>query len=784
MKNNLLLPCIICFAFLQNILAQPEPCGPNPAMTSFCSTACVICDIDGFTGVNDLTAQGQAFPGFCTIGFNNIQYIAFIAGSESLTIRVDVGNCNGGNSNLEVGFFESSDCESFSAITDCDTNIPEFTSETFTTFVPLTIGQHYYLVIDGSNSANCEWTFNVEQGTTQVPPLNSSGIISHSGITCPGQPATFTTSGEVGASAYIWTVDGVRQASTNQEIEVIFPADGSYEICVVASNACDDAAPSCITYEVRSPGTLVIDEVLCEGECVEANGVQYCQTGNFTEIVALPNGCDSTIHINIEVFETPTTMLDVWICSDDTFYVDNTPYNMTGSYSNTVLTANDCDSIVLLELLVIECEIEGTTNQIPVICNGTPTGTLIFSVDQGEPPLTYTYTNVANATITGTGMTSLLTNNEINGIPVGLYQIYISDNFGNDVVVLQEVTEPPVLSLDFTPSDYNGFHLSCFSSDGIPGDDGSLSAMLAGGVPPYTYSWSNGASTAIAEGLTATNYGLTVTDDVGCTISGNFTLNAPPPISAQVDFRNPSCDGFSSGEIAVLGVNGGTPPYTYSLNNQSFQLDTLFPELLEAPYSVYVKDENDCVEIISGELIAPEIPVILSLEDLTITLGEGSNIEPVLNLSNYSSITWNDSSSLDCGNCLTPFAQPVNDTQYTLTLVSNDGCATSDSVNISVEKIRRVFIPNAFSPNGDGINDFFTIYAGKEVAEISSFRLFNRWGAVVLERNNFLPNDPTFGWDGYFRGKEVESGIFVWTARIAFIDGEVIAYSGDVVVIK
>ena len=119
----------ITFLFLfifQTLFAQPEPCGPNPAMTSFCADACVICDIDGYSGVNDLTATGQGFSNFCTTVYNNMQYIAFIAGSESLTIQVDVGTCIGGNGSLEVGFFESFDCQTFSPITDCNTDILYF----------------------------------------------------------------------------------------------------------------------------------------------------------------------------------------------------------------------------------------------------------------------------------------------------------------------------------------------------------------------------------------------------------------------------------------------------------------------------------------------------------------------------------------------------------------------------------------------------------------------------------------------------------------------------------
>jgi len=361
-----LISVVFLLFFIQTSRAQPAPCGTDPAMTSTCATACVICDIDGFSGVNNLTAQGQGFSNFCTTQYNNMQYIAFIAGSVDLTIRVDVGTCSGGVNSLEVGFFESSDCENFTAITECDTDILSNQSQTFTNLVPLVIGQHYYLVIDGSGGANCTWTFNVLEGSTQVDPLESSGVIAPPPFICPNNPATFSTSGEVGAANYSWIIDGAPQLSTSAlTTELLFPIDGTYEVCVLASNACDDAAPSCISVDVRTPGTLNINERLCEGDCIEVNGTQYCETGIFQERVSFAPGCDSVINIDIEVLPMATTNLDVWICNDVFYQVGDQFYNTTGSHSTTVLTADECDSLVNLELLVIECEIVGTTQQIP-----------------------------------------------------------------------------------------------------------------------------------------------------------------------------------------------------------------------------------------------------------------------------------------------------------------------------------------------------------------------------------------------------------------------------------
>ena len=766
------------------LIAQPEPCGENAAMTSFCVDACAICDIDGFTGINDLNAAGQAFDEFCTIGFNNIQYIAFIAGTENLTIRVDVGDCNGGNNNLEVGFFESLDCNTFTPITDCDTNIPQNTSQTFETFVPLNIGQHYYLVIDGSMSANCAWTFNVLEGSTAVLPLMDSGVITVPEEACPNMPVQFSTTGEDGAAIYDWTINGVAQGGNSTELDFSFPADGTYNICVTASNVCDEAPPTCTTYQVRTPESLSINEVLCAGDCIEVNGVQFCEAGTYQEVIVLPNGCDSLVNIEIEVLSVSQASLNVWICSGEEFLVGTTAYNTTGTYEGTVLTANGCDSLVFLELQVIECEIVGTAEEIPVVCNGTATGTLIFSVDQGEPPLTYTYTNVEDQTITGTGTTNLLTDNEIPNISRGLYQIYISDAFGNDVVVLQEVTEPAVLGVDLEPSDYNGFNVSCSLFEGQPGDDGTLTANVIGGVFPYSYLWSNGETNQTATGLISENYSVTVTDNVGCDIEANFTLLSPELIMIDVEFVDPNCEGFETGEIEVLAINGGAPTYTFSLDNENYQNDSLFVGLSEGTYSVYVMDANGCVELVTSELTTPEIPEVFLPEDLTLDLGDSLQIIATTNDAELATITWIDSLTLSCGDCLEPYASPTNTTEYFLTAISIDDCVNTDSILITVNKRRRVFIPSAFTPNFDGINDEFLIYGGIEVAQVRSFQIYSRWGELIFEQNNFAPNVIALGWDGTYKGEILDSDVFTYVATIDFIDGADALFKGDVTIVR
>ena len=775
---------IILSLFVTYIFAQPQPCGDDAAMTSFCNQACVICDIDGFTGINDLTAMGQGFNNFCTTQFNNMQYIAFIAGTESLTIEIDVFSCNGGVNSLEVGFFESLDCQTFTPITECDTDIDPNTTRVFETTRPLTIGQHYYLVIDGSNGTNCSWTFNVTEGTTNVSDIEDSGEISGPERICTNNPAVFETSGAIGAAFYNWTVNGATQPDQTQEIELEFITEGIYEICVTAENACDQGPRSCQVYRVDDPEDTFFTERVCESECFELNGIEYCETGSYIQTINLIEGCDSLIFIDLEILPQSITNIDLWICNGESYFIDDTPYGETGSYSQNILSSLECDSLVNLELLVIECEITGSASEIPVICKGTTTGTLIFSVNQGEPPLNFTYTNIQDGSITGTGTTDLLVNNEIPNIPVGFYQIYIEDNFGNDFVVQQEITEPDFLNVDLTASNYFGFQVSCFSNFGLVGNDGTLLAEPNGGVSPYTYEWSDGQTTQEAINLNAEEYTVTVTDDSGCTISSSFTLTSPPAIDPIVEFRDPNCEGFDSGEIEILSVMGGVPPYMFSMSDGNYTDASLIENLPEGIYTIFVRDANDCVFQIESEIVAPEIPVVSFNEALNIDLGDEMVLNPILNNVNIGEIVWSDSSTLSCSNCLNPIAMPVNSGEYEIVVTSSDGCSDSAILQYRVEKRRRVFIPNVFSPDGNGVNDVFSIFAGPEVAEVLNFSVFDKWGNQVYGLESFEANDANQGWDGKFKGEQLDAGIFVWYAEVLFIDDVVEVYSDNVTLIR
>lgn len=777
---------LVAFAlhFSLTLRSQPAPCTGDPAMTSFCVDACVICDIDGFTGRNTSMGRGQDLANgpFCTTFTHNMNFIAFIAGTTDLQLEVDVSNCTI-FTGLEIGIFESADCENFTPVTFCNTDVRPNSTGTFTNDVPLVVGQHYYLMMDGSSGDVCDWTFRVTRGSTQVSPLTTSGTVSPVvPQTCPDFPTRFNVMGtETGAALFYWDIDGQRVNTTSAPAtDLTFPADGTYEVCVTAANVCDEAPPSCTTIDVRTVGTLALDLQICEEDTLFVVDTFLTTSGTFNFVVTLPNGCDSLIDVNLEVLPQARQTIDINLCVGEEYFIGSTPYSATGIFQDTILTNSLCDSVVTLDLFMIECEIIGATDFLPPVCAGEASGQILFSVQNGTPPFSYTWENILVPGIGGAGSTSLLVDNTIMGVPAGQYEINIQDNFGNDVVLFQTVTEPLPLEVSAVPVTIGDFNLSCFG-----GADGEIAGSAAGGVSPYSFAWSTTEAGSSIEQLAAGEYRLSVSDANGCVRTDTIMLAAPPAIAYTVAFNDPSCDGFETGSVELTALGGGTAPFRMALNNGALDTFFVFPDLPTGNYSVLLEDANGCRVDTAAGIAAPEIPVIFPWEPTAATLGCDVVIPTLINDINLASVRWLDpAGTLDCATCLRPRALPYNDTEYILTVISADGCAATDSVMVTVIKDRAIYQPTAFSPNGDGVNDTFIINPGKSVAAISSFRVFGRWGEQLFEHLDVVPNDPGAGWDGRHNGEQMPPGMYVWSAQVLFLDGEAQELSGEVVLLR
>lgn len=150
----------------------------------------------------------------------------------------------------------------------------------------------------------------------------------------------------------------------------------------------------------------------------------------------------------------------------------------------------------------------------------------------------------------------------------------------------------------------------------------------------------------------------------------------------------------------------------------------------------------------------------------------------------FVSYTWNPPDDLSCDSCPFPWASPLETMNYTLIGIDQNGCSYITQTKVAVNHEKIIYIPNVFSPNEDGVNDFFTVFANPFLEIVEELRIFNRWGDKVFHVYNIDANDELQGWDGTHVGRPMNPAVFVYVAMVRWKDGEREMFSGDVTLIK
>lgn len=193
-------------------------------------------------------------------------------------------------------------------------------------------------------------------------------------------------------------------------------------------------------------------------------------------------------------------------------------------------------------------------------------------------------------------------------------------------------------------------------------------------------------------------------------------------------------------------------------------------------YFVIITDQHNCSDTISQTLVVHPLPVVNAGDDQTIYYGE----KIALNSGTHDRAIylWQPSTGLDYITVPNPVATPGNTTTYSISVIDANQCRNSDTVTVFVRDDLPVIVPSAFSPNGDGRNDFFKV-SGVKFQHLQELRVFNRWGQEV-----FSTTDPTRGWDGTFKGVNQESGVYNYLIRVSYPLGKVETFKGDVTLIR
>lgn len=249
------------------------------------------------------------------------------------------------------------------------------------------------------------------------------------------------------------------------------------------------------------------------------------------------------------------------------------------------------------------------------------------------------------------------------------------------------------------------------------------------------------------------------------------------------NITDPLCPDIPSGSFAVAGT-GGNPAYTFSTDGEDFFPITQYNGLSPGDYEIFIQDIKGCRDSVDVTIDpAPPFEVEAG-PDQTIDLGTQTNLFATVFGNPPYDFEWFADPSLSCTDCLDPDVFPPVTTTYTIEAVNQVGCRAIDSVTIFVEVVRPVYIPSGFSPNGDGINDYFTVYTGPQARNIKRLLIFDRWGNMVFEATDIPPNSETLGWDGSFKGKFMDSNVFAYYVEVEFIDEVVVPFEGDITLVK
>lgn len=323
--------------------------------------------------------------------------------------------------------------------------------------------------------------------------------------------------------------------------------------------------------------------------------------------------------------------------------------------------------------------------------------------------------------------------------------------------------------------------------------------------PQFTYQWVasgggnilSGANTLSPRVNRAGRYALTVTNtQTGCSKTDETLVyqETNVPTDFLFDLKRPSCKD-NDGAVTFQQIIGGYGPYLYSLDNgRTFIPQNEFKNIAPGTYDLVIQDANGCE--FQKKLVVPKAPDpgISIVPEISLSLGDSVQLQAKLPqgypLALVDTILWTPTEGLifkgnDILNLLKPIAVPTRPMQYTVTVVSKDGCEATDRVLIRVDDEPHIYIPNAFSPWHEGENDIVLIFAKtNQIRQVNSFQIFDRWGTMVFQARNFQPNDPKYGWDGRFRGKLMTPAVFVYYAEIELIDGRRLLYKGDVTLVR
>ncbi|MBI3136138.1 MAG: HYR domain-containing protein [Bacteroidetes bacterium] len=573
-------------------------------------------------------------------------------------------------------------------------------------------------------------------------------------------PATFA----VGTTTVTWTVTDIHGNSitctqdvvvTDNEMPVTTncPTDTStcfplvvYTLPVATDNC--GIASIIQTAGLGSGATFPIGTTTEEYEITDIHGnITICSftVTIYPTPVAAITGTDVTCYaaangtIDLTVTDGTAPYLYLWNNSATSEDLTNL---VPGAYDVTVTDFNGCETTAALFISqpdTITVEMTHTD----VTCFGLSDGSITILPAGGTTPYTFDWSN---------GSTS----QDLTALPAGDYDLTLTDANGCTYQLAVTVTQPDSLYATATTID-----ATCLSTDG------TIDLTVYGGVLPYTFNWSNSATTEDLVNVPAGNYQVTITDDNGCQFVYTDSIESTNPVSINSTLEDALCYGDRNGLINVTVLNATEPIHYYWSTGDS---TAVLLNLLAGDYTLTVVDSNQCTMTVTYTISQPDSmyvqlssPVHTGGYNVSTYLGTDGSIDAeVIGGTAPYEYLWSDGSTTeDLSNSTAG--------QYAVLVTDENGCTVQ--AGILLTQPFELEMPTGYSPNNDGENDYFVVH-GIEAFPDNEIQVYNRWGNLVYSASGYQNE-----WDGHNNsGEELPDGTYFVILKVTALERVLTGY--------
>ena len=499
------------------------------------------------------------------------------------------------------------------------------------TLNPLVDAPGLYILTVTNNDNGCTQTAQTQ--VTVSPPVTAD-ISDQSNVLCFGESsgaATATGGGGDNNFTYNWS-NGMMGNTINNVSE------GSYIVTVSDGNNC--TATSSVT--ITQPTALLANTVVSAQTMPGVNdGIAAASPSGGTPDYTLmwSNGSSSPIIAGLA----------------------------PGNYTVTVTDANGCQTIATVTVNGVECFLEATTEQIDESCHGLEDGSATVNLANATDPVTYVWSNGE-------------TTQTVSNLAPGTYSVTSTDAGDCEVVTSVTILGPPALNVNATATGQSAFNL----------DDGTATANPTGGTSPYSYSWSNGDTTAMINGLPPGEYGVTITDSNDCEAVQTVAVEEfNCGVLLEIDFTDASCNGFSNGQASVF-PSGGLAPFSFDWSNG--EMTATIGNLPPGTYDVTVTDASDCPAQAQVIISEPDV-LLLELTDLTSAACGSDNGSATVMASGGTT----DYGYLWPNGETTPTVENLAEGTYTVSVTDANDCLTTLDVMIETDSTMDIEPPVAIA---------------------------------------------------------------------------------------